>query len=330
MPVIADCTRSGCLELYVLKTGHLTGARYTQCLLSEDYMVWSRRLSNIMGDAADFCKALTESLKNTEVIAAFSAIVQASMKRDVDELRAEISALRDVVKARDVKINELEKEIASLKTEQDNLEQYTRRNTLCISRLPEKAYENVTEKALKLFNKKMGVPITVTDIDRVHRYGKKKDNRPRGIMVKFATYRARSAVFRAKASLRPGAAHGAPAWTAAGAAGLTTPTRTEPSAGEGSDSTNADDSATPGQHGEPTEDALEELKDIFISEDLTGPRQFLLWQARIARRARAVKKCWSHDGQVLVEDTNGKIHPINSASELQNISGMEVKTEDMG
>ena len=198
----------------------------------------------------------------------------------------------------------------SLKQEQDNLEQYTRRNTLCISGLPEKPYEDVASRALKLFNRKMKVPITINDIDRAHRFGKKKDDRPRGIMVKFATYRARSSVFRAKACLYPGGASRAPTWSAADAAGLAPDAEQPPPEGDTSD---------------PVEEDLLEFRNIFISEDLTGPRQFLLWQARLARRARALKRCWSHDGQVLVEDKNGKVHPINTPTDLESITGIEVK-----
>ena len=49
---------------------------------------------------------------------------------------------------------------------------------------------------------KVSPPITPENLDRVHRVGPKRENRPRAILVKFATYRARNLVFRSKKNFK--------------------------------------------------------------------------------------------------------------------------------
>ena len=99
----------------------------------------------------------------------------------------------------------LEKE--SLKS---RLEQYTRRNSVRISGIPEELSENTDGIVLKLAEK-LDVPITSADIDRCHRVGK-PDNRGRtaattkmrhrDINVKFATYNARHRLYSMRKELR--------------------------------------------------------------------------------------------------------------------------------
>ena len=168
--------------------------------------------------------------------------------------------------------------------------------------------------------------ITVNDIDRSHRYGKKKPNSPRGIMVKFATYRARHAVFRAKSSLGPNGALPAPAWTAAAAAGLQGDT---PAEGAIQGDTPAEGAI---QGDTPAEDATDriqrdaemaEFENVYISENLTDRRQYLMFLCRVARRKRTLKKCWSSDGQILVLDNDSKIVPVSKIPDLSAVTGLD-------
>ena len=63
--------------------------------------------------------------------------------------------------------------------------------------------ENITDLTMNLFKEQMGVDIKTSDIDRVHRTGRKDiSGKIRPVLVKFATYRARAAVYRAKARLK--------------------------------------------------------------------------------------------------------------------------------
>ena len=101
----------------------------------------------------------------------------------------------------------LETKIYQLEKSQDALEQYTRGNSLRVSGAEEKENEDATEVALQLFNSTMNLenthPVRAEDIDRAHRVGKTVPGKQRPLLVKFATYRVRQRVFRAKRSLNP-------------------------------------------------------------------------------------------------------------------------------
>ena len=278
-------------------------------------MVWLRRMSKIM-DSDQFSIGLIDALQNDDVISKFSQMFSKSLKEESDSLRQEIGTLRNELKGRDAKITKLEKDVVDLQDKFDDQEQYSRRNTLCISNIPEKQFEDTTVMALKLFNDKMKVAVTVNDIDWSHRYGKKKPNSPRGIMVKFATYRARHAVFRAKSSLGPNGALPAPAWTAAAAAGLQGDT---PAEGAIQGDTPAEDATDRIQR----DAEMAEFENVYISENLTDRRQYLMFLCRVARRKRTLKKCWSSDGQILVLDNDSKIVPVSKIPDLSAVTGLD-------
>ena len=162
---------------------------------------------------------------------------------------------------------------------------------------------------LDLFNHKLGVSTSIDDVDRMHRVGKKGDRKPGDVLVKFATYRAREVVFKAKRYLKPGEprpTRNAPAWTAAGAAGLLGGPR--PGEAAPDDNTARHDPAIP----EPDEP----FNSVYISEDLTEIRKHLLYNCRLARRAQKITDSWTYDGRVLIRDGNRLIHSIKTVGDL--------------
>ena len=69
--------------------------------------------------------------------------------------------------------------------------------------MEERYHENIFEAVIKLFQSDMDLATQPADIDRIHRLGKKKSNgQPRPVLVKFATYRQRNFVFKAKSRLK--------------------------------------------------------------------------------------------------------------------------------
>ena len=88
----------------------------------------------------------------------------------------------------------------------DNAEQYSRRNCLRISDVPENNDE-VTDNIVLDLATAIDADIKLEDIDRRHRLGKPKSRdssddtpaRPRDMIVKFSTYRARQKVYKARA-----------------------------------------------------------------------------------------------------------------------------------
>jgi len=79
------------------------------------------------------------------------------------ELKREIEELKHQVKERDAAI-------ASLRAKVDDLEQYTRRNSVRIMGIPETSNED-TDKITIAIAKKIGAEIDIDQTDRSHRVG---------------------------------------------------------------------------------------------------------------------------------------------------------------
>ena len=138
----------------------------------------------------DFVKTFISALSYDQVVKKIEKIICERLIREVQELR-------NVIKERDVKINDLEKEVSSLKEAIDQHEQYSRCNNLRISGIEENETD-VVMVTLDFINSKVvneSQQVTLDDIDRVHRVGQKQGT-PRLILVRFATYRARQSLRR--------------------------------------------------------------------------------------------------------------------------------------
>ena len=135
--------------------------------------------------------------------------IQKIVKESTDTLSSEIQALRDEnakLSAENTKlwgdVEKLTTRITKAENDNDALEQYTRRNSLPISGIPETEHENTDTLVYKLANQ-LNSYIGPTDIDRSHRVGKPKNGgRHRDIIVKFATYNARQKLYQNRMDLR--------------------------------------------------------------------------------------------------------------------------------
>ena len=102
---------------------------------------------------------------------------------------------------------ELEKRVATVESGNDNLEQYSRRNSLRISGFEEIPNENTDDIVLSVAHY-LNVHLDHRDIDRSHRVGKtgQKDAsgqaKHRAIIVKFATYNARQRLYSKRKDLQ--------------------------------------------------------------------------------------------------------------------------------
>ena len=87
------------------------------------------------------------------------------------------------------------------------MEQYTRRNCLKITGVPEEPNDNTNVLVMTVINnlvlKENEEKITIKDISRSHRVGKFRPKiRPRDIIVKFVSYRDRARVYGNKRNLK--------------------------------------------------------------------------------------------------------------------------------
>lgn len=120
-----------------------------------------------------------------------------------DRVREEVMQLHAVLEKKDAEITQLNTRIDDLELKLDQAEQYSRRNCIRIAGLPESENEDTTSVTMELINDTMALdpPLELQEVDRLHRVGKPDSQKPRGIIVKFATYRSRARVFSAKAAL---------------------------------------------------------------------------------------------------------------------------------
>lgn len=128
-----------------------------------------------------------------------------SLQEEVKDLRSENERLQK-------DYDELEKRVVQSENENDDLNQYGRRNILRISGIPEKTDEVTDDIVLKLAGD-LNVELTKYDIDRSHRVGKvdtrgsvgqktSSRRKHRDIIVKFTRYNARDGLFQVRKELR--------------------------------------------------------------------------------------------------------------------------------
>lgn len=97
---------------------------------------------------------------------------------------------------------ELRARVLNLENEVDQIEQYSRRNCARISGIPESTGESTDNIVLDLA-KEMKVDLSLAEIDRSHRVGRIiTPGRPRQIIVKFTSYRARYKVFSKRRDMK--------------------------------------------------------------------------------------------------------------------------------
>ena len=139
----------------------------------------------------EFRDLFLQSLRDPATISAFGDI----FKPIVD------SAVAEAVKAKDEQISRLEAELLEQKEKYNDLEQYSRKNCVNISGLPETPNEDLTSKVIQL-GTALGVPISANDIDTAHRLGNPARSRNRTCIVKFVRFDKRQEVYAARKKLR--------------------------------------------------------------------------------------------------------------------------------
>ncbi|XP_052783207.1 uncharacterized protein LOC128219438 [Mya arenaria] len=116
-----------------------------------------------------------------------NAIVNVAIQTQVQPLKDELTHLRA--------------KVIHLEGEMDAANQYSRRNCILISNMKELPEENTNDIAIQVA-KEGGLDITPSDIDRSHRNGKPKVNKPRDIIVKFVSYKTKHDFMKIRKQLR--------------------------------------------------------------------------------------------------------------------------------
>ena len=142
-------------------------------------------------------KELIESIK-TELGGKIDNLTKTLEEKDkkIIDLENKVTLLEEKLAYRDTKYDLLERRL-------DDSEQYSRRTSLRINGIPGAAKESADDclKKVKSEVAKLGVDINDCEFDRAHRVGYTKDRegnpvKDRQMIVKFATFRARTVVYR--------------------------------------------------------------------------------------------------------------------------------------
>ena len=97
--------------------------------------------------------------------------------------------------------NGMAKKIVKLTKETERLEQYSRRYNLSVEGIEYSEGENTNQKVMGIF-RAIGANISYQDIDRSHRNGQWRGNRPPPILVKFTRHDAKDDIYFRRDKLR--------------------------------------------------------------------------------------------------------------------------------
>ena len=123
----------------------------------------------------------------------------------LSEFNKKLSAQEETIKSQSQTIQSLKSENLALRKDLDDLQQYSRRNSIRIEGIPapddgEKEPINELEsKVNNLFKDTLKVNLVQSDFCRVHRIGRpKEDGTPRQVIVKFTNYGAKRRIMSAR------------------------------------------------------------------------------------------------------------------------------------
>lgn len=157
-----------------------------------------------------------ESLVDAIFVSIFDKIKEdlvPQIKQDVhDSVCIDIAHNKATVADLNSEIQHLKRDKATIKQQLDDSEQYSRRNCLLLHGVPEQGGEDTTITSLNHINTNLQLSLTVDQIERTHRLGrprpissddettdrKKRNQKPRPIILKFVSYTQRAAVYRNK------------------------------------------------------------------------------------------------------------------------------------
>lgn len=159
----------------------------------------------------------------------------------------------------------------------DELEQYSRRNSVRINGVPEAEGES-TDKIVKVIGRAFGVDIEDGDIDRSHRVGRSENDEGvkinRAILVKFSSFVHKRRFTKEKKTLK-----------------------------------DADLSEVCPASGN-------QKPKVFLNDDLTRLRSQVAAKARTLKKNRIIQDTWALDGGIFVRLENGNTKRVTTMKGL--------------
>ena len=128
-------------------------------------------------------------------------MIEAKIHEAVSLNQNELEGIKNENKRLETELSILRETVDTFRLSLDDLEQYSRRSCLRISGIRESLNED-TDKIVLDVAKDIGASISPSDIDRSHRVGKPRDGKPREIIVKMSTYKARQTLISNRKKLK--------------------------------------------------------------------------------------------------------------------------------
>lgn len=127
-------------------------------------------------------------------------------QKDLQIITEKCNAHQDLFSSLSKDIDQAQLSLGKLENQADYLENQSRRNNLHFSGIPEDAkesWDDTENKVAMIVKKQMGVTEKLA-IERAHRIGnsKRDDKRPRGVVVKFTSYKSRELVLKNASKLK--------------------------------------------------------------------------------------------------------------------------------
>ena len=117
------------------------------------------------------------------------------LQNKLDSKTAEITLLKESISEESNKREKFENQL-------NDLEQYTRSNSIRIFGVREQTDEHTDQIAIDLAREKLGFSLSNGDIDRSHRVYQKDPNKPKPIIVKLCSYNVKTQFMKNKKKLK--------------------------------------------------------------------------------------------------------------------------------
>ena len=159
---------------------------------SNEFPPWVKLLVGVMKELINEVKTITSLVNRVQ---------------ELENCKVINDHVTELLKGENKNLNE---KINKMTIQMDDQEQRSRNDCLLIHGIDEQVNDNTDNIALQVINQELGIELTVDGIQRSHRVGPKKETRntrsskpnPRPIIVRFANWRKRNEVFRAKKMLK--------------------------------------------------------------------------------------------------------------------------------
>ena len=242
-------------------------------------------MSEVSTNPNEHPKTFQEAIQNIDrsaplTVDILAQLLQVQTNNLVGEFHKQLSKRDEIIEAQSKEIQSLKTENLQLRDSLDDLQQYSRRNSIRIDGFPtepgdvKETIGNLETKVKTMFKDVMKVKLESTDFCRMHRVGKPaQSGKVKQVIVKFTNYGAKLRVMKARKTLREQA-------EARDTGGKTR---------------------------------------VYINDDLTKRRAWIARQAREARKNKQIKDTWVYDGRIYVQPNSGDIKVITTEKGLENM-----------